>query len=157
MLRIGQGFDVHQFAEGRRLVIGGVEIPYKLGLLGHSDADVLLHALTDAILGALAMGDIGKWFPDDDSTIKGIDSKDILRDIWEEAKSEGFLVENVDMTIIAQRPKMASYIDSMRAVVASILDCSLKQINIKATTTEGLGFTGREEGIAALAIILLTK
>jgi len=156
-LRIGQGFDVHRFAEERRLVIGGVKIPYKLGLLGHSDADVLLHALADAILGALAKGDIGKLFPDNDPSIKGIDSKVILSSTWEYADEQGFKVENVDMTIIAQKPKMAPYIDRMRENIAGILGCEMTQVNIKATTTEQLGFTGREEGIAALATILISR
>lgn len=157
MFRIGQGFDVHQFQAGRKLIIGGIEIPYELGLLGHSDADVLLHALADAILGALAKGDIGKWFPDNDPTIKGIDSKEILKRVYQEAKESGFKVENTDMTIIAQKPKMALYIPKMQEIIASILECGINQVNIKATTTEGLGFTGREEGIAVQAIILLSK
>ncbi len=157
MLRIGQGFDVHQFKSGRKLIIGGVEIPYEFGLLGHSDADVLLHAVADAILGALAKGDIGKWFPDDDPIIKDIDSKQIVKKVWEVAKKEGFLLENADMTIIAQKPKMAPYIPMMQETIARILDCNLDQVNIKATTTERLGFTGREEGIAALAVVLLSK
>jgi len=157
MFRIGQGFDVHQFQAGRKLIIGGIEIPYELGLLGHSDADVLLHALADAFLGALAKGDIGKWFPDNDPNIKGIDSKEILSKVYQEAKTAGFKVENADMTIIAQKPKMATYIPKMQEVIASILECELNQVNIKATTTEKLGFTGREEGIAAQAVILLSK
>jgi len=157
MFRIGQGFDVHQFQVGRKLIIGGIEIPYDLGLLGHSDADVLLHALADAILGALAKGDIGKWFPDNDPTLKGIDSKEILKKVYQEAKDSGYKIENTDMTIIAQKPKMATYIPKMQSVIASILECDINQVNIKATTTENLGFTGREEGIAAQAIILLSK
>lgn len=157
MFRIGQGFDVHQFQVGRKLFIGGIEIPYEFGLLGHSDADVLLHALADAILGALAQGDIGKWFPDNDPAIKGIDSKEILKRVYQEVKANGFKVENTDMIIIAQKPKMAPYIPKMQEIIARILECELSQVNIKATTTEKLGFTGREEGIAAQAIILLSK
>lgn len=157
MIRIGQGFDVHQFANARKLIIGGIEVPYEKGLLGHSDADVLLHALADAILGALAKGDIGKWFPDNNLSIKGIDSKEILKNVWEHSKKEGFKLENTDMTIIAQKPKMAIYIPKMKEIIATILECDLNQVNIKATTTEKLGFTGREEGIAAQAIVLLSK
>ncbi|TCS81572.1 2-C-methyl-D-erythritol 2,4-cyclodiphosphate synthase [Tepidibacillus fermentans] len=157
MIRIGQGFDVHQFARDRKLIIGGVEIPYEKGLLGHSDADVLLHALADAILGALGKGDIGKWFPDNDPAIKGIDSKVILEKVWQEAKKESFQLENADLTIIAQKPKMAGYIPKMREIIAGIIEANVEQVNVKATTTEKLGFTGREEGIAALAIVLLSK
>jgi len=157
LIRIGQGFDVHQFATNRKLILGGIEIPYEKGLLGHSDADVLLHALADAILGALSKGDIGKWFPDNDPTIKGINSKLILKKVWDEAAKGGFFLENTDLTIIAQKPKMAPYISKMREEIASILNCQVDQVNVKATTTEKLGFIGREEGIAALAIVLLTK
>lgn len=157
MFRIGQGFDVHEFAQGRKLIIGGVEIPYEYGLLGHSDADVLLHALSDALLGAIGKGDIGKWFPDNDPTIKGIDSKIILRKVYEEVRKEQFKLENADMTIIAQKPKMAPYIQKMLEVISSIVEVDSSRINIKATTTEKLGFVGREEGIAAQAIVLLTK
>lgn len=157
MIRIGQGFDVHQFAENRKLIIGGIEIPHDLGLLGHSDADVLLHALADAILGALGKGDIGKWFPDTDIFIKGIDSKEILKKVFEQAKKDGYVIGNADMTIIAQKPKMAPHLVKMQEIIANILECDQNQINIKATTTEKLGFVGREEGIAAEAIVLLTK
>ncbi|OEF96394.1 2-C-methyl-D-erythritol 2,4-cyclodiphosphate synthase [Vulcanibacillus modesticaldus] len=157
MIRIGQGFDVHQLVKNRKLIIGGVEIPYEKGLLGHSDADVLLHALADAVLGALSKGDIGKWFPDNDPSIKGIDSKEILKSVWKEAKNDGFRIENADMIIIAQRPKMADHIPEMQKVISSILECNLEQVNIKATTTEKLGFTGRGEGIAAQAVVLLSK
>lgn len=157
MFRIGQGFDVHQFAEDRKLIIGGIEIPNEQGLLGHSDADVLLHALADAILGALSLGDIGKWFPDNDPTIKGIDSKVILQKVWDEAKRSGFKLCNADMIIIAQKPKMAPYINEMTKVIADILESEVDQINVKATTTEKLGFVGRKEGIAAQAIVLLEK
>ena len=157
MIRVGNGFDVHQFALDRRLVIGGIEIPYEKGLLGHSDADVLLHALADAILGALGKGDIGKWFPDNDPSIKGMDSKIILKKVWEEAKASNFKLENADMTIIAQKPKMAKYIPEMVTVIADLLECEVEQVNVKATTTEKLGFTGREEGIAAQAVVLISK
>lgn len=157
MIRIGKGFDVHQFAENRKLIIGGIEIPHDLGLLGHSDADVLLHALADAILGALGKGDIGKWFPDTDISIKGIDSKEILKKVFEQAKKDGYVIGNADMTIIAQKPKMAPHLVKMQEIIANILECDQNQINIKATTTEKLGFVGREEGIAAEAIVLLTK
>lgn len=157
MLRIGQGFDVHQFQEGRDLIIGGVKIPYKKGLLGHSDADVLLHALADSVLGALAKGDIGKWFPDSDPSIKGIGSKEIIKKVWAMARNEGFKLENTDLTIIAQEPKMAEFIPAMQEIISSILECNKNQVNIKATTTEKLGFTGRVEGIAAQAVILLSK
>jgi len=156
-MRIGQGFDVHQFKEGRKLIIGGIELPYEKGLLGHSDADVLLHALADAILGALGRRDIGYWFPDHDPKMKDIDSKEIVKKVWTEAKKEGFYLENADMTIIAQKPKMSPYIPQMQETIARLLESELNQINIKATTTEKLGFTGREEGIAALAVVLLSK
>lgn len=157
MIRIGQGFDVHQFASDRDLILGGVKIPYELGLLGHSDADVLLHALTDAILGALNEGDIGKWFPDSDKKYFGIDSREIVKEVWKHAKGKGFKVENADLTIIAEKPKMANYITDMQDQIALLLECDITQINVKATTTEKLGFTGREEGIAALAVILLSN
>lgn len=157
MIRIGQGFDVHAFAENRKLIVGGIEIPFEKGLLGHSDADVLLHALADAILGALAKGDIGKWFPDNDPSIKGIDSKEIVKSVWQQVQKEGFRLENADLTIIAQRPKFAPWIPKMQETISTLLDCNLDQVNVKATTTEKLGFTGREEGIAALAVVLLSK
>ncbi len=155
MIRIGQGFDVHQFVNNKKLILGGIDIPYEKGLLGHSDADVLLHALADAILGALAKGDIGKWFPDTDVMFEGIDSKDILKEVWEKAKVEGYTLGNADITLIAEEPKIAKYILRMSEVISTVLECEINQINIKATTTERLGFTGREEGIAALAIVLL--
>lgn len=157
MIRIGQGFDVHKFANERDLIIGGVKIPFEKGLLGHSDADVLLHALADAILGAIGEGDIGKWFPDDNQKYEGIDSKEIIRFIWKHAKDKGFMVENVDLTIIAEKPKMAKYIPSMQTQIAMLLDCGVDQVNVKATTTEKMGFVGRGEGIAALAVVLLAK
>lgn len=157
MIRIGQGFDVHQFSYNRKLILGGIEIPYEKGLVGHSDADVLLHALSDAILGAIAKGDIGKWFPNNDPTIEGIDSKKILRIVWEKAKNEDYCFGNADITIIAEKPKLLEYFPKMQEVIASILECDYNQINIKATTSEKMGYIGREEGMAALAIVLLSK
>ncbi len=156
-IRVGQGFDVHAFAENRKLIIGGVEIPYDKGLLGHSDADVLLHAICDALLGAAALGDIGKHFPDTDAKFKNIDSRELLRDVMARIKSLGWQVGNVDATLIAQAPKMAPHIPSMIQNIAADLGIALDQINVKATTTEKLGFTGRGEGIAAQAICLLTR
>ncbi|RAK16719.1 2-C-methyl-D-erythritol 2,4-cyclodiphosphate synthase [Anoxybacillus vitaminiphilus] len=157
MFRIGQGFDVHQFAEGRPLMIGGVEIPYEKGLLGHSDADVLLHAVADACLGAIAAGDIGKHFPDHDQKYKDADSAVLLQHVWNLVKKEGYQLVNLDCTIVAQKPKMAPYIEQMRARIAELLEGEMSQVNVKATTTEKLGFTGREEGIAAQAVVLLQK
>lgn len=157
MIRVGQGFDVHQLVEGRKLIIGGVEIPHEKGLLGHSDADVLLHAITDAILGALGLGDIGKHFPDTDHAFKDADSQLLLRDVWKLVKEKGYTIGNVDATIIAQRPKMAPYINPMREVIASCVESEMERINAKATTTENLGFPGRGEGIAAMAVVLLQK
>ncbi|MFC0190595.1 2-C-methyl-D-erythritol 2,4-cyclodiphosphate synthase [Fictibacillus aquaticus] len=156
-MRIGQGFDVHAFAENRPLIIGGVEIPYEKGLLGHSDADVLLHAINDALLGAAGEGDIGKHFPDTDPAYKDADSKKLLRDSFLLVKEKGYVLGNVDCTIIAQKPKMAPHIQEMRGVIAGLLDASIEQVNVKATTTEQLGFTGRGEGIAAQAVILLER
>lgn len=155
MIRIGQGFDVHQLVEGRPLIIGGVRIPHPLGLLGHSDADVLLHAVTDAVLGALGEGDIGKHFPDTDPAYKDADSAALLQDVWKLAKEKGYALGNVDATIIAQAPKMAPYIPAMRDRVAVLLEADADRVNIKATTTERLGFTGRGEGIAAMAVVCL--
>lgn len=157
MIRIGQGFDVHKFAEGRKLIIGGVEIPYEKGLLGHSDADVLLHAITDAILGALSMKDIGTHFPDNDPKYKDADSLVLLNEVWQKAKEQGYKLINMDCTIIAQKPKIAPFIDAIRKRISGILEADEGQINVKATTTEGLGFTGRGEGIAALAVVLIAK
>jgi 2-C-methyl-D-erythritol 2,4-cyclodiphosphate synthase len=157
MFRVGQGFDVHEFAEDRALIIGGITIPYEKGLLGHSDADVLLHAISDAILGALGLGDIGRHFPDTDQAFKDADSKILLTQIIAMMKQKNFQVGNVDCTIIAQKPKMAPYIPQMGKVIAEILGVHEDCINVKATTTERLGFTGREEGIAAMAAVLLTK
>jgi 2-C-methyl-D-erythritol 2,4-cyclodiphosphate synthase len=154
-MRIGQGFDVHQLVEGRRLVIGGVEIPHAKGLLGHSDADVLLHAICDALLGAAALGDIGKHFPDSDARYKGIDSRELLRHVGALLKEKGFEVGNVDATIIAEAPRMAPHIPRMCANIAADLAIGIDAVNVKATTTEKLGFTGRGEGIAAQAVCLL--
>jgi 2-C-methyl-D-erythritol 2,4-cyclodiphosphate synthase len=156
-IRVGQGFDVHAFAENRKLIIGGVDIPYEKGLMGHSDADVLLHAICDALLGAAGLGDIGKHFPDTDAQYKNIDSRELLRDVMARIKSLGWQVGNVDATIIAQAPKMAPHIPVMTANIAADLGCAPDQINVKATTTEKLGFSGRGEGIAAQAICLLTR
>ncbi|MED5019923.1 2-C-methyl-D-erythritol 2,4-cyclodiphosphate synthase [Paenibacillus chibensis] len=157
MIRVGQGFDVHQLVEDRPCIIGGVTIPYDKGLLGHSDADVLLHAVTDAILGALALGDIGKHFPDTDPEFKDADSLKLLLHIWEMAKERGYRLGNIDCTIIAQKPKMAPYIPQMVEVIARALDADIDQVNVKATTTEQLGFTGRGEGVAAQSVVCLVK
>ncbi|GGJ75076.1 2-C-methyl-D-erythritol 2,4-cyclodiphosphate synthase [Anoxybacillus voinovskiensis] len=157
MFRIGQGFDVHQFVEGRPLIIGGIHIPYEKGLLGHSDADVLLHAVADACLGAIGAGDIGKHFPDTDPQYKNADSALLLQHVWALVKKQGYQLVNVDCTIIAQRPKMAPYIETMKEKIAQLLESDVSQVNVKATTTERLGFTGREEGIAAQAVVLLQK
>ncbi|MEK6663153.1 MAG: 2-C-methyl-D-erythritol 2,4-cyclodiphosphate synthase [Pseudomonadota bacterium] len=154
-MRIGQGFDVHALAAGRKLIIGGVEIPYHLGLLGHSDADVLLHAICDALLGAAALGDIGRHFPDSDPRYKGIDSRELLRHVGKLIVDSGYRLSNLDTTIIAQLPKMAPHIPAMVANIAADLSVAPAAINVKATTTEQLGFTGRGEGIAAQAICLL--
>ncbi|MDP2963589.1 MAG: 2-C-methyl-D-erythritol 2,4-cyclodiphosphate synthase [Sulfurimicrobium sp.] len=156
-MRIGQGFDVHALVEGRRLIMGGVEIPYQLGLAGHSDADVLLHAISDALLGAVGLGDIGRHFPDSDPAFKGADSRKLLREIMRLVALEGFHVVNVDATIIAQAPKMAPHIPQMEANIAADLDVDPSVVNVKATTTERLGYTGRGEGIAAQAVCLLMK
>ena len=155
-MRIGQGFDVHAFAEERKLIIGGVTIPYERGLLGHSDADVLLHAICDALLGAAALGDIGKHFPDTDPRYRGADSRALLRHVASLIKKQGYQVSNVDATIIAQAPKMAPHIAAMMENIAMDLGIAADRVNVKATTTEKLGFTGREEGIAAQAVCLLT-
>jgi len=157
MFRIGQGFDVHQFTKDRPLIIGGVVIPYEQGLLGHSDADVLLHAVADACLGAIGAGDIGGHFPDTDERFRNADSAKLLEHVWELVKSQGYVLGNVDCTIIAQKPKMSPYIGQMKERIATLLGGTIGQVNVKATTTEKLGFTGREEGIAALATVLLKK
>ena len=156
-VRVGQGFDVHAFAEDRPLILGGVTIPFEKGLLGHSDADVLLHAVTDAVLGALAWGDIGAWFPDTDEAYKEADSSVLLADVWTKAASEGWKLGNIDCTIIAQTPKMAPHIDAMRGRIAELLEAEVGQVSVKATTTERLGFTGRGEGIAAMVVVVLER
>ncbi|PAQ15173.1 2-C-methyl-D-erythritol 2,4-cyclodiphosphate synthase [Bacillaceae bacterium SAOS 7] len=157
MFRIGQGFDVHQLTEGRPLIIGGIEIPYEKGLLGHSDADVLLHTIADACLGAVGEGDIGKHFPDTDPAFKDADSAVLLQHVWKLVKEKGYVLGNVDCTIMAQQPKMAPHIEKMRTRIAELLEADATQVNVKATTTEKLGFVGREEGIASQATVLLVK
>ena len=156
-MRIGHGYDVHRFGEGDFITLGGVRIPHRFGLLAHSDGDVLLHALADSLLGAAALGDIGKHFPDTDPRFKGADSRVLLRHVLEQVRSKGWKVGNVDATIVAQAPKMAPHIEAMRACIAADLGVQLDQVNVKATTTEKLGFTGREEGIAVHAVALLVK
>ncbi len=156
-MRIGMGYDVHRLVEDRKLIIGGVEIPYEKGLLGHSDADVLLHAISDALLGAAALGDIGKHFPDSDPAYKGISSIILLEKVGQLLEEQGFLIENIDATIIAQAPKMRPHIDTMRENIAKALGIDVSQINVKATTEEGLGFTGIGEGISSQAICMLTS
>ena len=156
-MKIGHGYDVHRLVSGRKLILGGVEIPWHLGLDGHSDADVLLHAVTDALLGAAALGDIGKHFPDSDPQYKGISSLLLLKYAWEKIVLMGYQMSNLDVTVIAQKPKLAPYIPDMAQNIAQTLHVSLDQINIKATTEEHLGFTGREEGIAAHAVCILKK
>lgn len=156
-MRVGTGYDVHRLTEGRDLVVGGVRIPYEKGLLGHSDADVLLHAVMDALLGAAALGDIGKHFPDSDPEYEGISSVLLLKRVGELLGEKGYLVENIDATIIAQAPKMRPYIDTMRENIAEALEVDVNCVNVKATTEEGLGFTGTGEGIAAQAVCMLTS
>ena len=155
-MRVGMGYDVHKLVEGRDLIIGGVRIPHTLGLLGHSDADVLLHAIMDALLGAAALGDIGKHFPDTDPQYKGISSMKLLSHVAELIRERGYVVENIDATIIAQKPKMRPHIDTMRENIAKALLIDVGQVNVKATTEEGLGFTGSGEGISSQAICLVT-
>ena len=156
-IRVGHGFDVHAFAAGRKLIIGGVDIPYDLGLAGHSDADVLLHAICDALLGAAGLGDIGRHFPDTDAAFAGIDSRILLRRVAEQLQQRGWRVGNVDASIIAQAPKMAPHIARMTAHIADDLGVAIDRVNVKATTTEKLGFTGRGEGIAAEAVCLIGR
>jgi 2-C-methyl-D-erythritol 2,4-cyclodiphosphate synthase len=156
-IRIGNGFDVHALVAGRRLVLGGVEIPHERGLDGHSDADVLLHAVCDAILGALALGDLGQHFPDSDPRWKGADSRMLLRHVAALAANEGWRVGNVDVTVIAQAPKVAPHVPAMRGNLAADLACEIGVVSVKATTTEGLGFAGRGEGVAALASVILVR
>ncbi|EAH4443709.1 2-C-methyl-D-erythritol 2,4-cyclodiphosphate synthase [Listeria innocua] len=157
MIRIGQGYDVHKLDYDRELIIGGIKIPYEKGLLGHSDADVLLHAVTDAIIGAIGSLDIGHFFPDTDMAYKDADSAELLAEIWRQVEAEGFKLGNLDATIIAEKPKMAPYVELMKRRIAELLHAEPSQVNVKATTTEKLGFTGREEGIASLAVVLLEK
>jgi len=157
MIRMGQGYDVHRFAENRKLILGGVEIPYEMGLLGHSDADVLTHAICDALLGAAALGDIGQHFPDNNEKFKDINSLILLQHVGNLLHAKDFKINNVDATIIAQAPKMAPYIQEMRQNIAKTLDLDIDRVGIKATTEEGLGFTGRKEGIAALAVAVIDE
>jgi 2-C-methyl-D-erythritol 2,4-cyclodiphosphate synthase len=154
-MRVGMGYDVHRLVENRKLILGGVDIPYEKGLLGHSDADVLLHAIMDALLGAAALGDIGKHFPDTDEKYKGADSMQLLKEVGRLIDKENMLVGNIDATVIAQKPKLAPYIDSMRTNIAQCLGIDKNQVNVKATTEEGLGFTGDGSGISAQAVCLL--
>ena len=156
-MRIGQGYDVHRLVQDRPLILGGVEVPYEKGLLGHSDADVLTHAVMDALLGAAALGDIGQHFPDTDPAYKGISSVELLKKAGELLDEKGFVIENIDSTIIAQRPKLASYRPQMAANIADALHLDVSRVSVKATTEEGLGFTGNGEGISAQAIALLTE
>lgn len=157
MIRIGHGYDVHRLVEGRKLILGGVDIPYEKGLLGHSDADVLVHAIMDSILGALALGDIGKLFPDNDSAYKGADSIKLLEQVISIAEEKGFAVGNIDSTILCQAPKLAGYIDTMRCRIAKACKTDVGNISVKATTEEKLGFTGSGEGIAAHAVCIMEK
>lgn len=156
-IRIGHGYDLHKLVAGRRLVLGGVTVPYELGLLGHSDADVLYHAICDAVLGALALGDIGRHFPDNDPKYKDIDSAKLCKEVTRMMKEHSMKIGNIDATVIAERPKLAPYIGAMRANVADLFDCRLECVNIKATTEEGLGFTGEGLAISAHSVVLLTS
>jgi len=156
-MRIGQGYDAHRFAEGRRLVLGGVEIPHNLGMAAHSDGDVLIHALCDALLGAAALGDIGKHFPDNSDDFKDIDSRILLRRVVELLQEKGLKVVNIDSTIVAQQPKLAPHIATMCERLADDLQVTVADVNVKATTTEGMGFAGRGEGIASYAVVLLER
>ena len=155
--RTGIGFDVHAFAEGRNLIIGGVHIPYEKGLLGHSDADVLLHAICDALLGALALGDIGKHFPDTDPKYKNTDSIELLKNVFALIKSKNYIIGNVDAVVAMQKPKLSPYIEEMRKNISGALESSIEQISVKATTTEKLGYVGREEGVSSMATVMLVK
>lgn len=157
MIRIGHGFDVHKFGGAGPVIIGGVSVPYEQGLIAHSDGDVALHALTDALLGAIAEGDIGTHFPDNDDKWKGADSRELMKEVYRLVQQRGYKIGNLDVTIIAQAPKMLPYIQAMREAIASDLETELANVNVKATTTEKLGFTGRKEGIACEAVVLLTK
>ncbi len=155
--RTGIGYDVHAFADDRKLIIGGVEIVYEKGLAGHSDADVLLHAITDALLGSLALGDLGKHFPDTDQKYKDADSKILLKDTYNLIKESGYKIGNIDAVVSAQKPKLSPYINEMRNIISKLLDTEIENVSVKATTTEKLGFVGREEGIAAFATVLVVK
>lgn len=157
MFRVGLGFDVHRFAEGRPCIIGGVKIPHDKGLLGHSDADVLVHALADAILGAIGRGDIGRHFPDTDPAYRDADSLDLLRQVWRMAEADGYALGNADMVVMAERPKIGPHAEAMKANIAAVLRCGTDRLNIKATTLEKMGFVGREEGVAAQAVVLLFR
>jgi len=154
-MRIGFGYDVHAFATGRELWLGGIKIPHSKGLLGHSDADVLIHAICDALLGAAALGDIGKHFPDSDPAFKGIDSKKLLALTQRMIKNEGYFIQNIDSTLVLQEPKIAPYIDIMRSTLSAVLEVEISQVSVKATTSERLGFEGRQEGVSAYAVALL--
>ena len=154
-MRIGFGYDVHAFAPGRELWLGGIKIPHTKGLLGHSDADVLIHAICDALLGAAALGDIGKHFPDSDPAFKGIDSKKLLALTQRMIKNEGYFIQNIDSTLVLQEPKIAPYIDMMRSTLSAVLEVEISQVSVKATTSERLGFEGRQEGVSAYAVALL--
>ena len=156
-MRIGFGYDVHQLGPKRKLILGGVELPYDKGLLGHSDADVLIHAIIDALIGALALGDIGKLFPDNDDKYAGIDSRILLRKVWEIIKSKGYKIGNIDSTICAQKPKLQEYIYSMRLNIAQDLECSIDDVSVKATTEERMGISGSEKGMTAYAVVLLAS
>lgn len=156
-MRVGMGYDVHKLVTGRKLIMGGVEIPYEKGLLGHSDADVIIHAIMDALLGAAALGDIGKHFPDNDDSYKGISSIELLKQVGKLLDGNNYIIENIDGTIIAQQPKMRPYIDEMRKNIADALGLDINQVNVKATTEEGLGFTGSGEGISAQAIASISS
>lgn len=156
-LRIGHGIDVHRFAPERKLILGGVEIPHTVGLLGHSDADVVLHAVADAVLGALAWGDIGKWFPDTDEAYRGADSKQLLAQVWKAVSAERWALVNVDIAVLAERPKLAPHVERMRENIGGLMGSDSSRVSIKATTTELLGFVGREEGILASATVLLQR
>ncbi len=157
MIRIGQGYDAHRFQDGGQLVLGGVNIDYPRSLLAHSDGDVALHALCDALLGAIGKGDIGRHFPDNDQQYRGVDSRILLREVHALVVREGFRVGNIDLTIVAQKPRLAPYMEAMRASIAADLQVNAEQVNVKATTTEGMGFEGRGEGISALAVALVEK
>lgn len=156
-MRIGHGYDVHKLVENRKLILGGIEIPHEKGLLGHSDADVLIHAIMDSILGALALGDIGKHFPDTDQKYKDISSVVLLENVYNIMREHGYEVGNIDSTIAAQKPKLAPYIEEMRTIISTVLNTDIENINIKATTTEELGFVGRKEGISSYSVCLLRK